>query len=307
MSLHTFTIIPASTGATTGLPSTRSPVGDENSITRGTGGEIIVPDTLAELLNRAQLAIDALTGRVFWRGDIKVEPGGTDTVFTVSCGPIQAYTAIDNAGAPTRRTRTTLASADLHLADVEGTPAALTPSSVYYIFARDTGADIVRQISTTQPVGVSGGLYLFKSGDARWILLGAFVTDTAGAPIPYRARNGRVQLRKGSSGVQTDMHCLTNGNSTSTANVSVAGLVPAYVRTVTLMVKVDNTTPATGYVIIGDGEDDTVTDGGAPVETPSGVINFAYMDVTLDESQRFTYHVNHANTRANVWVLGWSE
>lgn len=299
---HSFTVTPTSSGL-------------NGEIADGTSGQRILINgeyvhlspTVEELYNRAALAIDALTGRVFWRGDMEVKAGGTDTVFEIVCGPVQAYTVVDDAGGNTRRTRKAVSGETLGLSDVESAPSALSPSSVYYVYMRDTGIEVVRQISTTQPVGVSGGLYLFKGGDARWVLIGAFVTDTAGAPIPYRARNGQVLLRKGSSGVQTDMHALTNGNNTSGAAVSLAGLIPPYVRQVKLMVKVDNTTPATGYVVIGDGDDDTVADGGAPVETPSGVINYAYMDVALNDSQEFQYHVNASQTRANVWVIGWND
>lgn len=296
-----FTITPRSNGLT-------------GEIADGLSGEVIrvgsdpvhVGATLAELYNRAALGIDALVGRVFWHGDIAVAAGGTNTVFSVVIGPIQAFTGVDNAGGNARRTRTTLAAVTLTLADVEGTPSNLSNSSVYYLYARDTGADLVRQISTTQPVGVSGGLCLFKSGDSRWVLLGAFVTDSSGAPIPYRARGGEVMIRKGVSGALAAMGVLTNGNATSNTSVSVAGFVPPYVRRVTLMVKVDNTTPAAGYAILGDGDDNTVAVGGVTVRTPDGSALYSVLDVTLEDSaQNFTYSVNHANTRATVWVLGW--
>lgn len=177
-------------------------------------------------LDRAHYARGGLWGQHLAAERFGVSPGGTSTVFAVTIGAISSLCVRDSSG--TWRPYTVSSETTLDLGDVEGTPAALSNSTWYYVYAYSDGTTTLKfLINTTAPDAT--GLWQSAGGDALRRYLGCFRTTSGGAPIAVTAYRGRYSYRVSDLGA-TALRALSAGGATSYADVDLSTLVPPHSR-----------------------------------------------------------------------------
>lgn len=177
-------------------------------------------------LDRAHYARGGLWGQHLAAERFGVSPGGTSTVFAVTIGAISSLCVRDSSG--TWRPYYVAAETTLTLANVEGTPAALSNSTWYYVYAYSDGTTTLRFIiNTTAPDAT--GLWQSAGGDALRRYIGCFRTTSGGAPIAVTAYRGRYSYRVSDLGA-TALRVLSAGGGTSYTDVDLSALVPPHSR-----------------------------------------------------------------------------
>lgn len=150
---------------------------------------------LQVMANRQQYARGGLWGQLVWSGRFRVA-GTSDTVFAITIGAVEAC-AVCQAGNGTStgtwwphfKGETTLG-----LADVEGTPAALSVDTWYYVYGYSDGANLLYLINTTAPD--SSMIWQSAGGNPTRRYFGCFRTDASGVPLAMEAVRGRYVYRR---------------------------------------------------------------------------------------------------------------
>lgn len=203
-----------------------------------TSGDATVPEDSDDLdagvvgtafqvaLDRAHYARGGLWGQHLAAGRFGVSPGGTSTVFAVTIGAISSLCVRDSSG--TWRPYYVAAETTLTLANVEGSPAALSNSTWYYVYAYSDGTTTLRFLINTTPPDATG-LWQSAGGDALRRYIGCFRTTSSGAPIAVTAYRGRYSYRVSDLGA-TALRVLSAGGDTSYTDIDLSALVPPHSR-----------------------------------------------------------------------------
>lgn len=260
-----------------------------------------------ELLNNRGHLRGATWGQLVWGGAFSVDVGGTNTVFHVRVGIIQAVTLRD--GSNVWRPYFTDAEKDLTLSHVESAPANLANSTRYYAYVYSDGTTTPAWQLSTSPPTESGAPTLltgYKRGQlANYRYLGTFVTDSAGAPIACRASRGRYVYRMSASTTQTRV-LNTSTVAGSNTDLSLAALVPPHARLVRLYLNIaaSGGGPATFSLYA---KPDT-TSPHHVLQPPDGTLQTAQVDIETDASQVVQYTLTTSNTTsALAYVAGFQE
>ncbi|MEZ4391983.1 MAG: hypothetical protein R3A48_12875 [Polyangiales bacterium] len=146
-----------------------------------------------ELLNNRLYLRGSSWGQLSWNGRLRVT-GSSNTVFSVTVGPIDAVMLIDAASIA--RAYFTADETALDLTHVEGAPANLANDTFYYVYAwSDSAAPnaVKFQISSSPPTesGSPTVLRQWKRGQtANYRYLGWFRTDASGVPLAMQVDRG---------------------------------------------------------------------------------------------------------------------
>lgn len=149
--------------------------------------------THRELLNNRLYLRGSSWGQLSWNGRLRVT-GSSNTVFSVTVGPIDAVMLID--GASIARAYFTADETALDLTHVESEPANLADDTFYYVYAwsDSTAPSSVKfQISASPPteVGTPTVLRQWKRGQtANYRYLGWFRTSGSGVPLAMQVDRG---------------------------------------------------------------------------------------------------------------------
>lgn len=243
--------------------------------------------THRELLNNRLYLRGSSWGQLIWNGRLRIA-GTSNTVFSVTVGPIDAVMLIDAASVA--RAYFTSAETALDLTHVEGAPANLADDTFYYVYAwSDSSAPgaVKFQISTSPPteVGTPTVLRLWKRGQtANYRYLGWFRTNASGVPLAMHADRGSYLYDRAAGLADFELGTTYSGGTLAATAVSAASRVPPHARrcsvTVSLLPSGDAFTAGIGCTLGGDGgRIALVIGGGAEVRD---------VDVLLDGSQEFT-------------------
>lgn len=245
----------------------------------------------------------ALAAHLSWNGDFAVDPGGSNSSFTVRLGTISGV----NIYGATASKVLPYAGGTIGAAQIQG-GGNLASSDWYYVYAYNNAGTIAFEISTTEP----NGARTIKNGDATRAYLGCFPTLSTGAPVPLRASRGRYVYDVGGSAV-ADMSVVAAGAATAYTSVPCAALVPPHARLATLDVR--GTLPAGAGVITSAVQVQSYGSTGAMAHVLHNGVGVALeprsamFDVVLDASQRAQYKVvGGANApTADIYVTGFYE
>lgn len=254
-----------------------------------------------ELTDRSYHALLASSSHLGWSGDFGVEPGGTNSSFTVAIGTMVGAVFVNTGG--TAWTSLTAAATTIGASKILG-GGNLANSTIFYVYAFDAGAGVVDyEITTVAP----SSSRLFKSGagyaaqSRRYI--GFFPTDGAGAPIALRASRGRYVFRMSKHATQTRV--LNTSTAVGYTDLSLAGLLPPHVRVAHLRLDLTGGTGAAALFIVAKGDTAGVQ---ARVDAAIGASNGGFCEVETDTSQLVQYSLTLAGTgTANAFVAGCHE
>lgn len=237
---------------------------------------------LEELVKRAELAKDGVWNHINWSGELEMAAGGSNSSFTLTIGAIASL--------------------------------VLYNGTRYYVYAYDNAGSLDFQIATDGPNANRST----KNASSQYRYLGTFLTNSSGAPLPFRCVGGRYRYAiTGMPSSINDVRAL-NGTSSATSwtDVSLSSLVPSYARNIHLRAQVINADNAkTGRAQFrtkghtsGSIDLDVAEMGG------SGTANYnqLHFDLECDSNNAIQYQrADSAGTYADidvfVWVLGWNE
>lgn len=263
--------------------------------------------------DRALYARGATWGVLEWTGDFAVYSATSNTVFAIRVGVIQACTLRD--GNSVWRPYFTSATTTLGLADVESTPANLSNSTWYYVYAWSDSAapsTIKFQISTSPPTENAAPTIItgYKRGEtANYRYIGSFVTDSTGTPVLVTAHYNTYTYRISALPAAT-LRVLNAGNATAYTAVSLAALMPPHGSIASLSVDLVSTTA----VAANFGNIQTYGDTGTGafysyVPATNAASSYRNIDIEADASQRIQYLVTNNNSppTMTIYVRGWVE
>ena len=128
----------------------------------------------------------------------EVDPGGTSTSFTVRVAAIPTL-LLRRAGAAAGSLKQHAAGTEITavvtvsggaLTQVEGSVAALSPDTLYAVYALSDGTTGVTLTIAPMP-SAAPALWPWRTGAREQRYCGCFLTDGSGNPIQVRAANGR--------------------------------------------------------------------------------------------------------------------
>lgn len=241
----------------------------------------------------------ALFGALSWSGDFSVDPGGTNSSFTVRLGTISGV----NIYGATASKVLPYAGGTIGAAQIQG-GGNLASSDWYYVYAYNNAGTIAFEISTTAPDGPRAT----KSGDATRRYLGCFPTTSAGAPIPLRASRGRYVYRHSGSAA-ADTRVLTGGSATSNTAVECAALVPPHSRLAKIRAQLTSTAAAFNYAYLRTEGDSGADEHMIPLPNINVADAVYVADIETDADQDIAYRVtnNSGAPTLTLWVAGFYE
>lgn len=254
----------------------------------------------ARLYNRTAHHEAMLFGMLSWSGDFAVDPGGSNSSFTVRIGAIAGVNLYNSTASKVK----SYAGGTIGASKIEG-GGNLANSDWYYVYAYLNSGSIDFEISTTAPAGSK----LVKNGDASRVYLGCFPTLSTGAPIPLRATRGRYVYRVGGCAA-ADLKKLDGTSDTSYTAVDCASLIPSHARLGTFRAQLVSTTgSAQNYAYFQANGDSGVDAVEMPVAAVVGASTTLHFDLETDSSQRVQYKVSNltAAPDAYLWVNGFYE
>lgn len=202
------------------------------SLARAVDGEINGMDSgdnplgplLTEAFSRAELGKDAVWGQINGGRGLEMAAGGSNSSFTLT---IAAFSCLATYNGTKWKT---FAYAGGTIGASKVSPAGnLANSTVYYVYAYNNGGSLDFQITTDVP----NANLRFKNASSQYVYVGWFVTDSAGAPLPFIMRNGHYRFLFGALTSSSAHRVITAGNATSFTAVTVA-CVPAHARLIRL-------------------------------------------------------------------------
>lgn len=264
---------------------------------------------LEELVKRAELAKDGVWNHINWSGELEMAAGGSNSSFTLTIGAIASLVLYNG----TRYKTFAYAGGTIGASKISG-GGNLANSTRYYVYAYDNAGSLDFQIATDGPNANRST----KNASSQYRYLGTFLTNSSGAPLPFRCVGGRYRYAiTGMPSSINDVRAL-NGTSSATSwtDVSLSSLVPSYARNIHLRAQVINADNAkTGRAQFrtkghtsGSIDLDVAEMGG------SGTANYnqLHFDLECDSNNAIQYQrADSAGTYADidvfVWVLGWNE
>lgn len=252
------------------------------------GGPVPLWPLLQQLIDRSGFSIFANANRLLGSGDFSVDAGGTSSTFAVNTPGILAAPLYDAASGVYVPLLT--GPATIGASKIEG-GGVLANTSWYYVYVWSNAGAVDYEISLTPPS--SSRIHKAGSGAAlARVYLGAFPTDSSGAPIPLFASKGRYAYDVGGVAAATLSVIATGADATYTLK-SCAAIVPPHARLARIFTTLlANLTPANGAGVSfqrygsSAAAAHTVYAGRVAVEPSS-----AEFEMVLDASQRLQYKV----------------
>ncbi len=283
---------------------------DGATITRAVAGERMMMDgggaplatILQKLVDRCELAKDAVAfGRAEGASSFSVDPGGSNSSFTVRIGAISRVVTY-RSGTTTHKVFS-YAGGTIGASKIQG-GGNLANSDWYYVYAYDNAGALDFEISQTEP----NANLCIKSGDSTRVYIGCFPTTSAGAPVPLRASRGRYVYRHSGSAV-ADTRVLASGTATSNTAVDCAALVPPHSRLATIRAELVNTAGAINYGWIRTEGDSGADEIMIALTSVNASTNTAIFDIETDADQDVAYRVsnNSGAPGLTLWVAGFYE
>lgn len=267
------------------------------SLSRAVDGEINGMDSgdnplgplLTEAFSRAELAKDAAWGMLNGGRGLEMAAGGSNSSFTLT---ISAFSSLITYNGTKWKT---FAYAGGTIGASKVSPAGnLANSTLYYVYAYNNAGSLDFQITTDVP----NANLRFKNASSQYVYLGWFVTDTAGAPLPFLMRDGRYRFLFGGLASTSVHRVLSGGNATSFTAVSLATLVPSHIRLVRLHAEFLGGAVGRALYLRATG---TSTFHKLFTAQTTDALNFDTA-VELNTSRQFDYKVTNAGDSATLYV-----
>lgn len=272
-------------------------------------GSVTVPDSgdprtaasvetpFQTLADWSVFAVNGVASRLQWAEELSVDPGGSNSSFSINVGAIQTavLTRVDGSYRALSAVAATIGASKLE------SGSTLANSTWYYVYCWDNAGTLDYQISTTAPrasmayKNTAGNVYRY---------LGCFRTNSIGAPIPMRARRGRYVYRLSAT---TDPQAYSDSTARGSAyDVSLAGLVPPHARMARLQAIVTSSGASTFMNVFTKAD---VTDITWRQQSPASLTTYGEFDIETDSSQvvQITYNVGGGSGNAALRVVGFSE
>lgn len=283
---------------------------DGATITRAVAGERMMMDgggaplatILQKLVDRCELAKDAVAfGRAEGASSFSVDPGGSNSSFTVRIGAISRVVTY-RSGTTTHKVFS-YAGGTIGASKIQG-GGNLANSDWYYVYAYDNAGSLDFEISQTEP----NANLCIKSGDSTRVYLGCFPTLSTGAPVPLRASRGRYVYRA-SGNATADARVLNNGSATSNTAVSLADRIPDHARLATVRAEATNTAAAINYAFLRTNGDSGVDEVTLYLTNVNASTAAQMVDIETDSSRQIAYRVsnNSGAPGLTIWVAGFYE
>ncbi len=255
---------------------------------------------LQHLYNAAGALRIAVLGQMSGGDRMSVDPGGTNTVFAVRVSRVVGLLSRQTGSTPIYATYTA-AETVLDLTDVDGSPANLSNSTWYYVYAFCNGTATTQAYISTVAPEASLTWRTGAEGVDRYI--GCFRTNGSGAPLPVRMHRGRYTYRMSRIGFGGYLSKTITSTSWTAYDFSTG--LPPHARVAHLrLFAVDATNPPLVQVRTpGDTASEYVCQGSA-----AGRPCLATYSVELDSGQDVEAQI--ANATANnseVTVVGFEE
>jgi len=242
----------------------------------------------------------ALFGHLSWSGDLSVDPGGSNSSFTIRLGAINA---VNIYGASASKVFA-YAGGTIGASKIQG-GGNLANSDWYHVYAYNNAGSIDFEISTTEP----NASRTLKTGDSTRGYLGCFPTLSTGAPVPLRASRGRYVYRVSGCGAD-DLKVLNGLSDTSYTAVDCAALLPAHARLGSFRANIVSTTgSAQNFAYFQTNADSGADAVQLHVEAVNASSDDLFFDLETDSSQRLQYKVtnNTSAPDAYLYVHGFYE
>lgn len=272
-------------------------------------GSVTVPDSgdprtaasvetpFQTLADWSVFAVNGVASRLQWAEELSVDPGGSNSSFSINVGAIQTavLTRVDGSYRALSAVAATIGASKLE------SGSTLANSTWYYVYCWDNAGTLDYQISTTAPrasmayKNTAGNVYRY---------LGCFRTNSSGAPIPMRARRGRYVYRLSAT---TDCTAYSDSTARGSAyDVSLAALVPPHARLARVQAIVVSSGAATFMSLRTKGD---TTDLVWRQQAPASTTTYGELDIETDSSQtiQLFYDLNGGSGNAAIRVAGFSE
>jgi hypothetical protein len=172
------------------------------------------------------------------------------------------------------------------------TPGVLTASTFYYVYFYLAAGVPTMEVSTTVP----DATLTTKNTDPLRLYAGWFLTDGAGAIVPFRMTRGRHMFRGPSA-----LKPLNAGTSTAGASVNLAPYMPPHARVAVLITELfaDAGATRTGTLWVTGVTADTMVWLAA-----ASTANTLEQERETDASRTISYSVSNAAASMSIYVAG---
>lgn len=214
------------TAQSAAMPSLRPVDGDDAYMDGGAAPLWPIIQTTAD---RTEAHDAAVFNHLSWSGDFSVDPGGSNSTFTVRIGAINAVYLYNG----TIYKSFAYAGGTISASKIAG-GGNLANSAWYYVYACNSAGALDFEITTDAPTAARTASSGTNGSRKRYI--GCFRTSTTGAPFPLRACHGRYAYRRGAIASVTGLFAsdgLRGVDTTGTASVTSLDLssrVPPHAR-----------------------------------------------------------------------------
>lgn len=185
-----------------------------------------------EMLDRMTLGITSALLIRTGGHDFSVDDGGSSSSFTVRVSGLVVQVQDSSS---VYRAHYSLAELTAGAAQIEG-GGTLNADGWHFVYLVSPGTLTAAPNVVLSTLGPAANR-LHRSDSTRYLYIGAFPTDSAGAPIPLRAVRGRYTYRAHTVGAITGATAQrTAGISTWTGDLSIASRIPPHARNVRLRI-----------------------------------------------------------------------
>ncbi|MEI4518703.1 MULTISPECIES: hypothetical protein [unclassified Stenotrophomonas] len=177
---------------------------------------------------------------------------------------------------------------------------SLAASTWYHVYLTVAGGVVSAEASTTAPAAPYTGTARAKTGDTSRRYIGSFRTNASSQVIRFvhSPSVGAVKYLTDING--SGLQVLSNGNSTTSVTVSVAGVVP-----VTGFV-MDSFAENTGTTVVYINNPDMGAAGPASILQFLRANGVIFGEMSINDLQQFNYSLNSASTNGlTVWCVGY--
>jgi hypothetical protein len=250
------------------------------------------------LANRVGFAANTVASRIAWADEMSMAPGGSNSSFSLTIGAIQAISLARSDGSYRSYSAN---AATIGASKIEG-GGNLANSTWYYVYAYDNAGAVDYLISTTAPR--ASRVYRNSVDGNQYRYLGCFVTDSSGAPVPFRMHRGRYTFRLSSAANTTRV--LNSGTAQASAtDVSLAAWIPSHARVARVQAIVTSSGGATLMILLTKGDADVSW----RQQSADGTTTYGETDIETDSSRviQYTYNLGGGTGNASIRVAGFYE
>lgn len=262
---------------------------------------ISVENPIQMLADRVSLARAALLQHMESCARIAVT-GSSNTVFSVVVSGLISM-LLDSNGI--YRPHWKFSDTTLGLADVEGSPANLSNSTWYYVYAKSPGTNTAAPTLIISTLGPDAS-QLARSDSLLYRYIGCFVTSSAGVPLPLRASRGRYLYRRSAITAPGPLNVIATATEVGWTDLSLAALVPPHSRVVIIDANL-NATGGSAYLDLRTKGD--TGDVSLHILSNTNDVHGS-VEMETDSSQRVQYTLalgSGSDSYGQIWVMGFVE